>query len=110
MSNLRNQRLLMKELEDAKAQKNFEIISDVVGDQELSKFDWNFIKFSIPATISNLKIPHGLNFIPTDILTTQISGILTFNYSLFDDKFLDVTALGPCNFRGLVGRHRENNE
>jgi len=110
MSNLRNQRLLIKELENVRVQKNFEIITEVLGDQAMSKFDWNFISFLIADTTTNLKIPHGLNFKPLDLIATQISGNLVFNYSLFDDKFLDVTSIGACMFRGLIGRHRENNE
>ena len=109
--NLANDRLILKEVTDDKVRKNFEKIADVTANSDIAKFDWFFIEFNIGAgTFTNYKVAHGLNFTPTDVLVTQVTGSLGFNYDKFDENFLDVNATGPVRFRGLIGRYRENTE
>lgn len=97
-------------LEDLRLLKNYELIQDAFQNDAVNKFDWRFLTFTTTAAVTNLLVPHGINCIPTDILSTRSEGGITFNYSRFTDKFLDVTTTGAATFRGLVGRHRENTE
>lgn len=107
---IQNQRLWMKDLADQRLLKNLEFIIDIFSTEDLLKFDWKFITFTTQNAVTNLKVPHGGNYVPTDIISTRSEGGVTFNYSLFDEKFLDVTTTGAATFRGLVGRYRENQE
>lgn len=109
--NLSNDRLILKDIGDDVIRRNFEKIAEVTANSAIAKFDWIFVEFKIGAgTFTNYKVAHGLNFVPTDILTTMVKGSITFNYDLFDDKFLSLNCTGPIHFRGLVGRYRENME
>lgn len=107
---IQNQRLWTKDLDDPRLLKNLEFILDIFSNEDLLKFDWTFVTFTTPGAVTNLKVPHGGNFVPTDIISTRSEGGVTFNYSRFDEKFLDVTTTGAATFRGLVGRYRENQE
>jgi len=91
-------------------QKNLEILTDIFGAEDILKYDWRKIEFTTDAAVTDLQIPHTAQYTPTDILTTQTSGNITFNFNAFTDKFLVVTTAGAATFRGLVGRYRENTE
>lgn len=107
---IRNTRLWFKEIPDDPLRKNLEFIVDNVGNENLLKFDWKFVTFSTEGAVTNFLVPHGATFIPTDIFSTRDSGNITFNWDQFTDKFLSITTSGAANFRGLVGRYRENFE
>ena len=111
MSTLKNQRLLTKELPDEPSRRNMKFITDVLSAEAMGKFDWQFFTFNVSGAVTNFKIPNPLKFVPTDILTTRLSGgTITFNYDKFTDKLLDITTTGTVTFRGLAGRYRENEE
>ena len=99
-------RLWLKDLPEA-GRKNLQLLEQYLIGLEITKFDMKFFTFSVAAASTNLKVPHNLGYIPVDIITTQQIGNITFNYSLFDDKFLDITTTGAASFRGLIGRYKE---
>ena len=96
--------------DDLRTVKNAEIVQDSFASTAMNKFDFYFLSFTTTGAVTNLKVPHSTNFVPTDILSTRSEGGITFNYSNFTDKLLDVTTTGPATFRGLIGRYRENTE
>lgn len=69
--------------------------------------DFKHIEFETDAAVTNLKISHGLGFVPKDIVRTKLVGVgsLTFNHDQFDTSFLDVTTTGAVRFRGFVGTY-----
>lgn len=97
-------------LDDLRQLKNYELIQDAFQSEAVTKFDWRFVEFTTTAAVTDLLVPHGINCVPTDILSTRSEGGITFNYSKFTDKFICVTTTGAATFRGLVGRYRENTE
>jgi len=101
-----NLRLWLQDLPD-QGRKNLQLLENYLIDLEITKFNLKFFTFSVPAAVTNLKVPHSLGYVPMDIFTTQQVGNITFNYSLFDDKFLDITTTGAASFRGLIGRYKE---
>lgn len=99
-------RLWLQELPD-QGRKNLQLLENYLLEIEFMKFDAKFITFSTSGAVTNAKIPHSLGFKPLDVFTTRMSGNITFNYDLFDDKFLDITTTGAASFRGLIGRYKE---
>jgi hypothetical protein len=87
--------------------KNAQLMEQYLIELEITKFNMKFMKFEVSAAGTNIKIPHNLGYLPLDIFTTRLSGNITFNYDLFDDKFLDITTTGAASFRGLIGRYKE---
>lgn len=99
-----------QDLDDIRLVKNYEIIQDAFSSEDILKFDWIFVTFTTTAAVTNFRVPHSANFVPTDIISTRSEGGISFNYSQFTDKFLIVTTTGAATFRGLIGRYRENTE
>lgn len=107
----KSKKLYLSEIKDQNTQQNFKAIAEIIGSTPFTKGEWTFREFTIPVTGSNLKIAHNLNYTPADvILTSQIGGTITFNYSLFDATFLDVTATvtsSPLIIRAIIGKYTE---
>lgn len=64
-------------------------------------------EYSIPAAVTQLKLPHGLSFQPKDIiLTSKLGpGSVTINYDKTDDSNIYVTTTGGAvTIRVLLGR------
>lgn len=107
---MNNNRLWTKSLPDTPERKNVQFLKDIIAQEAVLKFEWEFMTFTTKGAVTNQKISHGLAFQPTDVIVTRSSNNITFNYDLFSDKFLDITTSGAATFRGLVGRYRENEE
>lgn len=74
--------------------------SQVLG-ADFKLFDMNFTRAE-----TNLKIPHGFDFIPMDIIQTFLtgSGVVTYNHELFDGTNIVLSTSGPCRARFLAGK------
>lgn len=80
--------------------------------QEFLQKDTNLLGFEhfeivIDRAVTNFKYPHNLGFLPKDVLVTSLigAGILTWNYSSFDETNLDLTTTGPVTVRAYIGAH-----
>lgn len=101
--------LYRKEIEDEFAQDNFVRIQDYFRNQALDRCEFSFYRIPITAAVTSYKYPHGLTFVPQDIVVTQNStnAVVTFNWSEFDSKFISITTDGPTNLRLLMGRYED---
>lgn len=90
-----------------------EILRRLVGyfEDQNQLLDFRHFIITTDSAQTNLKVRHGLGFIPKDILKTKKtgSGNITFNYALFDENNLDVTTSGSVKWRGFIGTYFNDN-
>jgi hypothetical protein len=108
-----SKKLYVSQIEDPYIQENFKGIGDLFKGNPFLKGEWRFMTFTIATSGTGLQVAHNLPFIPADIiLTSVIGGSITFNYSSFDVKFIniDATVSGatPMAVRVLVGKYSED--
>ena len=98
-------RLLLKEIVYKYVRKNCEFIQRVVDSQPILLAEFNYYQFTFTEAGTNLRIPHGLGFLPTDVIQSRKtgSGNVTWNYELFDSTYLDVTVDGACSVSAFIG-------
>lgn len=106
IGNKPNPPLVVKEITDIYVRNNFFELSKYFENQN-QFLNFKFIEFKTDSAVSNLKVPHGLGFLPKDIVRAKVTGtgICTFNHSLFDKQLLDVSTTGPVRVRCFVGTH-----
>lgn len=98
-------RLLINEMKDQYIQENFIRIQDFIKTAELLSSNFFFFSITVPGALTNYRFAHNLGFRPLDIIqTSAIGGTVTWNYSLFDDEFLDLTTSAALTVRGFAGR------
>ncbi len=71
---------------------------------------FKFFTQEFTSAVTEQKIPHGLNFVPLDVIQTSLTGMgeLSWEYDLFDRENVYVTTTGPCVVRAYIGTHRED--
>lgn len=106
--------LSVKEITDPVLRGNFQALINYFRDQN-QLYGFQHLEFEIGKDESNLRIRHGLSSQPKDVIITRIVGLgtLTFNYSLFDSEYIDVSAAGvsandPLRVRCFVGTHHRD--
>lgn len=84
-------------------------IKDIFRMQIILDASWKFYEITFSAAVDNFKYPHGLKFIPKDVLQTYIStdAAVIWNYNEFDRVNLDITVSAPCTVRAFIGRYQE---
>lgn len=102
--------LLRKEVDDPYIQENFSRIQDHFKDSALERMGFVMYRLTFAGAVTNFRFPHGLSYIPTDILITKNSNnvAVTLNWSLFNSQFLDLTVGGATDLRLLVGRYEDD--
>ncbi len=98
--------ILTKEISDIFIRRNFQNLADYfLNENQLLSFKHFEMEFTQAA--SNLKRPHGLLYIPQDILVSKITGkgTVTFNTGLFDQTNMDISVSGACKIRFYVGTY-----
>lgn len=103
-------RLLLKEIADTYVRKNFEKLSKFFVEQHILGCGFRHFAYRFTEAGTNIKIPHGLKYVPTDLIQTWKSGpgTITFNYDLFDATSVDVTVTDACVVRGFIGAYGRN--
>lgn len=103
-----NPKLLVAEIQDISVRKNFEALKTYF-EQQNQLLDFKFVEIDITEAVSQMKVRHGLNVIPRDLLRLEItgSGKLTFHRGLFDKTFLVVSATAALHARMLVGLYKD---
>ena len=106
--------LFRREIEDQHIQTNFERIQTYLNEDTLGKGVFKFFEIFLedksgayPAT---LKYAHNLNYVPKDVILTNVSSgvTVTFNYDSFDNTNLDITISGATTIRAFIGRYEES--
>ncbi len=104
--------LKLQEIEDVYSRENFFRIKKFVEDKPFLRGEWVFFEIAINSALTNFKFPHGLGFIPKDVIQTSTvgTGVLTWNYAAFDRTFLDLTTTGPVTVRAFIGRFEKSSD
>lgn len=91
---------------------NFKKLQDESDTAILNRGKWKFIELRFSSDVAHYKQVHGLSFQPLDVIQVSLigSGSVTYNYELFDSKYLDLTvsstnASFPLVVRFFVGRY-----
>lgn len=100
-------RLLLREITDTYARKNFEFIQRFFLTEAILGCDFRHYTFEFTEAGTNVRLKHSFGYIPTDVLQSFLTGtgVLTWNYDLFDKDFLDVTVTGPCKVKAFIGSY-----
>lgn len=101
--------LIFKDIADVWVRENFSRIYRYLKDQIILDGNWKFYELEFEEAIDHFKYKHGLTFTPKDIIVLAVEGDrnLYFNYELFDQTYIDITAYGACRVRFLVGAYKE---
>lgn len=100
-------KMLRVQIDDMYVQENFKRIGDFARDDAITRSNFKFLSIEIPGVVTNFRPKHYLNFKPLDVimLSNSTNATVVFNYSLFDDTYLDITSSGPTTLRLLLGRY-----
>lgn len=98
--------LQVKEIKDTYIRRNFQNMADYFKLQN-QLLNFKFFDLTFTKAQSNILQPHGLSYIPQDILVTQVTGnsYIQFNNGLFDKTNLNITVFGACRIRFFVGTY-----
>jgi len=98
--------LILKDIEDTYIRENFNRLKNYLNGQVFFEGDFNFYEVDVPSASVLFPIPHGLKFIPADIIFLSVTGNHNayFNYENFDRTNIYITSLGPCILRFFAGR------
>ena len=101
--------LFINEISDPPTRENFRRIFEAFKTKVFLKGDWRFVEIPFLGAVTNFKFPHGLSFIPKDVIQTSKTGAgsITFNYSSFDRTNISITTTGACTVRAFIGSYRE---
>lgn len=99
--------LFKKEVKDQYTQDNFKRISDYHFENAMTRCNFSFLEIPVLPQSSNFKWPHGLKFVPMDVIIIHNSSNsnIVFNYDKFDAINLDITSSAETKLRLLVGRY-----
>lgn len=88
-----------------------ENLRSALNSEVFAKIEGAHLKIVLDAAVTNKRIPHGLKFVPKDVVQTFVtpdSGVtVTWNYDEFDATYIDLTTNGACTIRAIVGRYEE---
>lgn len=103
--------LLIAQTTDPTLQENLRRIEDGVRSEPLVKGQFKFFSFALaaPSYPATVEIPHGLGFVPTEVLETQVSpgATVDWEYALFTNVNLVATLYVATAVRCYVGRYSE---
>lgn len=104
-------KLFLNEIKDRYIRENFQKLSDLLANQPFlsEKSKWTFFQYTFAAAVTNFTIPHGLKFIPKDVVQLSATDgmVVTWNFSEFDRTNINVTTDGPGTVRAVIGYYQE---
>jgi hypothetical protein len=103
--------LILKDIEDVYSRENFFRLSKFFNQEALLNGNFKFFEVVITAANTTVSIPHGLNFIPQDIIFLSVDGNYNFyfEYANFDKTNLKIFVEGPCKLRFFAGAYKDQN-
>lgn len=98
--------LLTDNVKDPPVRQALRWIQDYINNVQFLRADMAFYELQFNRAETALKVPHGLPFIPVDVIQTYISGAgaVTFLYDQFDGTNFVITTTGACKVRFLAGK------
>lgn len=102
--------LILKDVADQYVRENFSRLLKFFRKQAVLKTQLRHVEITVPRAITNFRFKHNLGFLPKDVIPTSVigAGAVTWNYSLFDNEFLDLTTTDEVVVRAFVGTYRED--
>jgi hypothetical protein len=103
--------LELDRIEDPTARENFRRLNEGLVAEPLLKGKFKFFERELSAGSypADVRVRHGLPFVPRDVLQTSAigSGSVTWNFADFDADYLYATITGPVTVRAFVGSYQE---
>lgn len=101
--------LILKDITDVRIRENFFRIQKYVQNQTILLAGFTFFEVIVSQASTKFAIPHGLNFIPVDIIPLSFNGNqnVAFLYQEFDTTNIYVQTDGPVKMRFLAGRYNQ---
>ena len=101
--------LILREIGDKYTRENFFRLINYVRDSVILQGNWKLHEKTFDGAVTNFKMAHNHNFVPTDIIHLSTVGDhnVYFNYDKFTRDNLDITAAGPVKIRFLSGSYKE---
>lgn len=98
-----------QDIADLPTRRNFEALKAYY-DKQNQLLDFKFVEMDFTAAVSQVKVRHGLNVIPRDLLRLEITGPgkVTFHRGLFDKTFLIVSATDAVHIRLFAGLYKDS--
>ena len=95
--------------EDKVILENFRRIDKEWGKEPILRGQWKFVEITFQGAVANFKFKHYLKFVPKDVIQTSLrgSGLVVWNYDLFDRDNLNITTTDACTVRAFIGRYEE---
>ena len=97
--------LLIPEILDDKIRENFQRIENTHKSNPVLSGRLELREYTFLAAVTRKLIPHGLDFLPQDVLLARITGAgtLTIHYDKIDRTNLELSTTGPCVVRLILG-------
>ncbi len=101
--------LILKDIKDEYVRENFSRIKTEIDGQVILRGKWAFFEITTTQAEAELEIPHGLGFLPKDIIQTGLTSGVTWiwNYSEFTKSHLNITCSAAGTVRAFIGTYRE---
>jgi hypothetical protein len=107
--------LELDRVEDPAARDNFRrinegLVSAPILQGKFKFFTWELADNNSPGSYPlELRLRHGLSFVPKDVIQTSAigAGSVTWNFADFDADYLYATITGPVTVRAFVGSYQE---
>ena len=98
--------IFVKEVVDQLLRKNFQNLFDYFAAQNQLQ-DFQFKELVFTGAVTNQNVPHGLSFIPQDIIVTKKvgAGAVTFQHGLFTTTNMVISTTGACRLRFFYGTY-----
>lgn len=100
-------KLFFTNISDNYALENFRRIESEINNQIILNAEWRPVQLTFTAAVTNFRYLHNLPYTPTDVIQTRLTGAgsVTYNYTLFNEDFIDITTSGACVVKFLLGRY-----
>lgn len=102
--------LILKEIQEKHPRENFARLKRYLNEEAIILHgNWKLYEKTFDSAVTNFKMAHGLDFIPTDIIRLSEIGDrnVYFNFDKFTLKNFDISANGAVKIRFLAGSYKE---
>lgn len=99
-------RLYKSEVLDEYTRENFKNLREYLLQETVLQGFKHFV-ITVSKAETNLRFKHNLGFKPLDLIQTSLTGAgsITWNYTLFDTDFIDLTSTAACEVRLFLGTY-----
>lgn len=101
--------LILKDIEDVYSRENFRRLLSFFNLTDLLNGEFKFFEVEISQANTIFALPHGLKFIPQDIIFVSVDGDhnFYFRYQEFDKTNMYIFVQGPCKLRFFAGAYKD---